>query len=171
MCDYSLMGVPNRLASEGEELVVCEFRTGSQGLTAPDTHEIDADRPPNRLGTFLSVIKRLLEPAPEKVAVCIPPGARLLLHDIPEEARNCLGVEATEEVVFTQLTAKDYAYRDAVRFKNGCELMLQRLKQGQRVTVLELAPEGETEESVWQEGESLGFRTMRIDFIAPRLYR
>ncbi len=28
MCDYSLMSIPNRLASEGEELVVHWFETG-----------------------------------------------------------------------------------------------------------------------------------------------
>ena len=35
MCDYSLMGVPNRLAVAAEELVVHRFRTGSLGLAAP----------------------------------------------------------------------------------------------------------------------------------------
>jgi hypothetical protein len=32
MCDYSLAGVPNRLAVEGEQLVVHRFPTGSVGL-------------------------------------------------------------------------------------------------------------------------------------------
>jgi hypothetical protein len=35
MCDYSLCGIPNRLAIEGEELVVHRFRTGSLGLASP----------------------------------------------------------------------------------------------------------------------------------------
>jgi hypothetical protein len=34
MCDYALMGVPNRLATEGEDLLVHRFRTRSIGLTA-----------------------------------------------------------------------------------------------------------------------------------------
>jgi len=34
MCDYSLQGLPNRLAIEGEELVVHRFTTGAIGLAA-----------------------------------------------------------------------------------------------------------------------------------------
>ena len=34
MCDYSLHGIPNRLAVEGEELVVRRFPTGSKGLAS-----------------------------------------------------------------------------------------------------------------------------------------
>jgi hypothetical protein len=34
MCDYSLHGIPNRLAEEGEVLVVHRFFTGSKGLTS-----------------------------------------------------------------------------------------------------------------------------------------
>jgi hypothetical protein len=140
-------------------------------LTPPDIHEIDRDRKPKWLEGFLSVMKGILEPPLEKVAVCIPPGARLLLHDIPEEVQNSFGLEAAEEVTFTQLTAKAYAYRDAILFENGREVLLQQLKKGQRVTVLQLAPEGEPVESVLREAESVDFRTMRIDFIAPRLLR
>jgi hypothetical protein len=35
MCDYSLAGIPNRLAAEGEHLVVYRFSTGARGLTPP----------------------------------------------------------------------------------------------------------------------------------------
>src|SRR3954454_7268757 len=34
MCDYSLHGLPNRLAVEGEELVTHRFSTGSMGLAS-----------------------------------------------------------------------------------------------------------------------------------------
>jgi hypothetical protein len=37
MCDCALLGVPNRMAVEGEQLVVHRFRTGSLGLAAPDS--------------------------------------------------------------------------------------------------------------------------------------
>jgi len=37
MCDYSLAGNPNRLAVEGEELVVHPFPTGALGLASPNT--------------------------------------------------------------------------------------------------------------------------------------
>jgi len=36
MCDYSLHGLDNRLAEEGEVLIVHRFYTGSKGLTSPD---------------------------------------------------------------------------------------------------------------------------------------
>ena len=35
MCDYSLGGLPNRLAVEGEELIVHRFPTQSIGLASP----------------------------------------------------------------------------------------------------------------------------------------
>src|SRR5882724_10788651 len=35
MCDYSLHGLPSRLAARGEELVAHRFRTGAIGLASP----------------------------------------------------------------------------------------------------------------------------------------
>ncbi|HZP61798.1 MAG TPA: hypothetical protein VFB28_00155 [Terriglobales bacterium] len=172
MCDYSLMGVPNRLACEGEELVVYEFRTGSRGLTPADAPQNQAIRERKLAQRFRSLLKALFEePKGEKVAVCIPPGARLLLRDIPEDVQKSFCVRATEEVSFTQLTAKAYEYRDAFRFTNGREILLQRLNKGQRVTVLQVSFGAEDPELLWQEAELLNFRTMRIDFVAPRLFR
>lgn len=150
MCDYSLMGISNRLAREGEDLVVYKFRTGSLGLT-PDTA---TDAAQLRCGKLRSIAKRLFgNLAPGNVAVCIPPGARLLLADIPGEVQNSFHVGPTEEVTFTQLTATPYAYRDAVRFKNDRELLLQRLNEGQRVKVLRLSVVDESGpvQPVWKE--------------------
>jgi hypothetical protein len=36
MCDYSLMGIPNRLAVEREELVTHRFPTSSIGFASPE---------------------------------------------------------------------------------------------------------------------------------------
>ena len=69
--------------------------------------------------------------------MCIPPGARLRLRDIPQALP--LGLNATEEVTFVQQSAEAYQYRDAVRFQNGHEVLLQRLRCGQQVEVLSLA--------------------------------
>ena len=69
----------------------------------------------------------------------MPPGARLLVRDIPKDLQGQLDVQATEEVTFVQLSAEAYQYRDAVRFRNGREVLLQRLKCGQRVKVLSLS--------------------------------
>ncbi len=146
MCDYSLMGVPNRLACEGEDLVVHEFRTGSRGLT-PATSVTNTDTQ-----TRYGVVKRLFgNLEPERVAVCIPPGARLLLSDIAEDVQKSFAVGVSEEVTFTQLTATANTYRDAVRFTNGREILLQWLKKGQRVRVLQLSLVAEPVQPVWEE--------------------
>ncbi len=71
-------------------------------------------------------------------AVCIPPGTRLLVRDIPEELQTELRVGQTEHATFTQITADPYSYRDAIRFRNGREVILQKLREGQRVRVLDM---------------------------------
>lgn len=165
MCDYSLMGMPNRLAHEGEDLVVHTFPTGSRGL-APDASAANAaPRPSN---AFLSFLEKLRGKTEEKeIAVCIPPGAQLLLRDIPEDLRNAFGLDVAEDVTFTQLTANPGEYRDAVRFKNGRELLLQLLQEGQRVRVLKLTLSDELiEETSWQ---AAFVERVRLDLIAPRM--
>jgi hypothetical protein len=134
MCDYSLHGIKNRLATEGDQLVVHRFGTGSMGMAA----QMDlrpADTASRRPWNWLSGNSPLVADC----AVCIPPGAKLLLKDIPLRIQRDLGVRGTEEVVFTQVTANPNTYRDAVRFSNGTELLLQRLERGQRVEVLSLS--------------------------------
>jgi len=135
MCDYSLMGVPNRLANEGEDLIVHRFRTGSIGLIS------DSDLGQVKAVGLWSTLKGLFRSSGpiQATAVCIAPGARLLLRDIPEEMQRLMKVGPAEQVTFTQLTAEVNTYRDAVRFGNGAELLLQRLREGQRVKVLQLS--------------------------------
>ena len=148
MCDYSLMGVPNRLANEGEDLVVYRFPTGSRGLTPSDDHAPEMSR-------FRSMVRWLFEDAKsDRVAVCIPPGARLRLTGIPDVMQKSLNINANEEVTFTQLTAAANSYRDAIRFNNGCEVLLQKLKDGQPVKVLQLALTSDPT-PVWNTEESL----------------
>jgi hypothetical protein len=148
MCDYSLHGLPNRLARDGEELVAHRFSTGAIGLTSPAeicsaVNSVNASKKKN----FWSAIKALVLPPvwPEAPAVCIPPGARLRLRDIPVNLQNELGVAPEETVTFTQTTAMANAYHDAVRFENGRQVLLQVLKEGQRVCVLSLASEDSVE--------------------------
>jgi hypothetical protein len=152
MCDYSLMGIPNRLAREGEDLVVHEFWTGSRGLTSC-TSVMDTDTQ-----TRYGIVERLFgKLEPEEVAVCIPPGARLLLSDISEDVQNSFAVGASEVVTFTQLTAAADTYRDAVRFTNGREILLQRLNKGQRVRVLELSLAEESVQPVSKGAEFFAY--------------
>jgi hypothetical protein len=120
MCDYSLAHFPNRLAVEGEQLVVHRFTSGSRGLASPD--------PGVRALAFRC----------RNTAVCVPPGARLLLHDIPKPLQQQMGVGEVEDVTFVEQSAEAFRYRDAVRFSNGREVLLQDLHFGQRVEVLSL---------------------------------
>jgi hypothetical protein len=141
MCDYSLMAIPNRLAREGEELVVHRFPTGSLGLACATDVNCSAESTSAQARTFWTTVKELFS-TPESrstPAVCIPPGARLMLHDIPARLQNELCISSDENVTFTQITASVNSYRDAVRFSSGREVRLQELQEGQRVEVLDLA--------------------------------
>ena len=141
MCDYSLMAVPNRLAQEGEELVTHRFPTGSLGLPSPaDIARAAVSAAPTRK-TFFAMVKEFFNPPASSpvCAVCIPPGARLNLQNIPPRLQQSLNVASCEEVTFTQLSAAANTYRDAVHFANGRDLRLQELREGMPVTVLDLS--------------------------------
>jgi hypothetical protein len=141
MCDYSLMAVPNRLAQEGEELVCHRFPTGSLGMASPrDLRRLTEPLQPAQK-SFLRGLREFFNPPKNEPvpAVCIPPGARLELADIPARLQHELGVGPAERVTFTQITAAANSYRDAVRFANGRELRLQELPEGQRARVLDLS--------------------------------
>jgi len=148
MCDYSLMSFPNRLAMAGEELVVHRFPGGSKGLASSAGLRRTLVSFPVRRRMFRSLfgeirsalrnISSLLAHNAPVAAVCIAPGSRLLLRDIPEWLQHEIDVRAVEEVTFTQITSAPFHYRDAVHFRNGRELILQRLEEGQRVRVLNL---------------------------------
>jgi len=149
MCDYSLMGLPNRLAVKGEQLVVHRFRTGSLGLASPSDLE-PANPPTGQPKTFWARAKALFAPLESRCvsAVCIPPGAQLIVWDIPVHLQQALHVGSIENVTFTQITAPAHrlgqfeasgTYRDSVRFKNGRELRLQDFREGQRMWVMGLS--------------------------------
>jgi len=141
MCDYSLMAVPNRLAQEGEDLVTHRFPTGSLGLASPADLKRAADPPAPARKSFWCAVKEFFNPPKTEPvpAVCIPPGARLRLQDVPARLQHELGVGVAEDVVFTQISAAVNSYRDAVRFPNGREVRLQELREGQLVRVLDLS--------------------------------
>jgi hypothetical protein len=150
MCDYSLASVSTRLAKPGEELVVHRFTAGALGLASRD--DVTRLREESQAVGFWARFKRFCEacvdayPRTRQVAaVCIPPGASLLVRDLsPHLQREC-GCGEAEEVIFTQISAEAYAFRDAVVFSNGTQLLLQRLKEGQRVRVLSLSRSEEME--------------------------
>lgn len=141
MCDYSLCGLPNRLAIEGEELVVHKFQTGSMGL-APQA-ELAAQTPPSPKPpqTFWERVKTVFDyPSPPvaATAVCIPPGAQLILKGIPRDLQRRWKIGEEECVFFVETNALPHHYRDAVRLSNGTEVLLQSLQEGMVVEVLSL---------------------------------
>lgn len=143
MCDYSLCGIPNRLAKEGEELIVHKFSTGSMGLASP--LDLPAPQPVAKEApkqTFWQAVKSFFEPVRQPAvapAVCIPPGAHLIMREIPVDLQRQYRVSAEEGVIFTQISADVNSYRDAIRFNNGYQVRLQDLREGMRVEVLSLA--------------------------------
>ena len=123
MCDYSLHGIRNRLAEEGETLVVHRFFTGSKGLTSPEYL-----KPTTPGKGLLAAVKKFFAAEPEVCAVCVPDGAKLMVHGIPERLQEAHSLEA-------------HTYRDAVEFRNGVRVRLQELENGQQIQVLALSPE------------------------------
>jgi hypothetical protein len=138
MCDYSLSGIQNRLAVEGETLLVHQFHTGSKGLTSPEYL-----KPAPKPKGLLAVLKTLvgLDSPPNECAVCIPDGARLTLEGISEKLQEACHLSPVEKVTFRQLSASALVYRDAVEFLNGMKVRLQELEEGQRLEVRALSSE------------------------------
>lgn len=139
MCDCALLGVPSRRAVEGEQLVVHRFRTGSLGLAPTFDFEF-LNAPTGRPNRYWARLRSFFKP-PERhalQAVCIPPGAQLVVEDMPASLHRTIGVGPIELVTFARLTTPG-SYRDAVRFKNGREVRLQELREGQRMWVMDLA--------------------------------
>ncbi len=160
MCDYSLHTFPNRLAADGEDLVVHRFGGGSLGLASPAdlTPLISASAASRSLWARVKAQFQKCNvrwEAEKRIpAVCVPPGARLMLRDIPNSLQRDLRVGEAEEVEFIETTAEVNTYRDAVRFQNGREALLQQLRPGQRVTVVSLAiQESEPLHAVWVGAE------------------
>ena len=107
MCDYSLEAYRSRPAEEGEKLTLERFPSGSMGFTAGPVCD---------------------------TAVCVPEGSHLIVQGIGDTVRESCGVGAVEESLMTRLA--DGPYRDAVRFANGKEILLQRLGRGLTAVVV-----------------------------------
>lgn len=143
MCDYSLHGIKNRLAEEGEVLVVHRFYSGSKGLTSPEYL-----KQAEQAKGLMAALKRMFAGQAEECAVCIPDGAKLMLGGISPALQQAHGLSTTEVVTFRQLSANAGTYRDAVEFKNGVKLRLQDLAEGQTAAVVAFS----LEEAGVQEG-------------------
>jgi len=139
MCDYSLAEVRTRLVVEGEDLTVYRFPTGTLGFTSPA--ELEQCSESRGWRSWFS-------PQQVPCAVCIPCGAQLVLRDIPRRLRSALGLEMEEEVVFVQIGIDAGRHRDAVRFRNNQEVLLQRLAEGQRARAVSLGGTTSPEENL-----------------------
>ena len=116
MCDYSLELYRSRPAVEGEQYTLRRFPSGTMGFTA----ERDCE-----------------------TAVCLPADARLRLEGIGEAIRQAYVVNSTEEVTMARMDGTAFSHRDAVRFANGREVLLQGLNAGIVATLVEALPEAE----------------------------
>jgi hypothetical protein len=67
-------------------------------------------------------------------------------------------VGEAEEVIFVQLSFKEFVHRDAIRFANGREVLLQSLPCGLRVEVLSL---GGAEEERTTAAEAMALARFR----------
>jgi hypothetical protein len=110
MCDYSLELYRSRPAVVEEQYTLHRFPSGTMGFVAARDCE---------------------------TAVCVPADARLRLEGIGETVQRSFGVGPKEEVVMTRLDVTGHAHRDAVRFANGKEVLLQSLNAG---ITAEIAP-------------------------------
>jgi hypothetical protein len=151
MCDYSLHGLPTRLAVVGERLLTYRFRTGSIGLASPLDLAAPSRPKDSRCSGWWATLKLWLvsEMELDRVpAVCIPPGSRLRMSQVPDRAQKSYSLRQVEEVTFVQLTADAFRYRDAIRFDNGRQKLLQTLAEGILFQVLWLDVEERAPETV-----------------------
>jgi hypothetical protein len=151
MCDYSLYEFPNRLAREREELVVYRFPSGTLGLAAAcdsrnaggrtETHDCRVS-----LWTAVKELFVIRRPEASPCAVCIPPGSRLIVRDLPARLQRTLALSNEEGAIFIEMSATPYSHRDGLLFQNGRQVRLQELCEGQRIEVLSLGGSAEMEE-------------------------
>jgi hypothetical protein len=114
MCDYSLHSVRTRPAKVGEELITYNFGTGTRGFAAPEDCS---------------------------VAVCLLPGTELAF-EAPIKYQTTLMFRANTGhtvAIFRQIDkGAPHIHHDALEFPDGEIVLLTRLCEGQRATVLTL---------------------------------
>ena len=103
MCDYSLELYRSRPAVQEEQYTLHRFPSGTMGFVDGTDCE---------------------------TAVCMPAGARLSLEGINETVQRAFSIGPTEAVTMIRLDVTGHAHRDAVRFANGREVLLQSLNAG-----------------------------------------
>jgi hypothetical protein len=120
MCDYSLHSVRTRPAKVGEKLITYNFGTGTRGFAAPEDCS---------------------------VAVCVLPGTELAF-ETPVKYQSTLMFRANSGhtvAIFRQINKGVlHMNHDALEFPDGEIVLLTRLCEGQKATVLTLPPQAKT---------------------------
>jgi hypothetical protein len=122
MCDYSLHNVKSRPAKVGDKLTTRDFGTGTRGFAASE------DR---------------------SVAVCVLPGTELsFIKEVTCLGNGLFGWRDKinhSTAIFRQVNKEEMAaHHDALEFPDGQIVLLTRLDEGQRATVLQLPAEPKT---------------------------
>ena len=141
MCDYSLYSFENRLADEGEDLTLYKFDSGTLGFVS--TSDLARTQIAKMQTGWWNHVTHWLQGkrATRLPAVCVPPGARLLLTGVPLQVQKSLGVGPDEVVVFAEISSESYSYRDALLLPNGTRVLLQDLPPGIHALVLTTSSE------------------------------
>src|SRR5262249_37076409 len=114
MCDYSLHAVRTRPAEIGETLVTRNFGTGTRGFAASEDSSI---------------------------AVCVLPGTELAFETAIKYQTTLMFRTNTDHTVaiFRQINkGARHIHHDALEFPDGEIVLLTRLCEGQKATVLTL---------------------------------
>jgi hypothetical protein len=114
MCDYSLHSVRTRPAKVGEKLVTYNFGTGTRGFAAPEDCS---------------------------VAVCMLPGTELAFEQpVTYQTTSMFRANTSHTVaIFRQINKSVlHIHHDALEFPDGEIVLLTRLCEGQKATVLTL---------------------------------
>src|SRR5262244_599145 len=120
MCDYSLHSVRTRPAKVGEKLVTHNFDTGTRGFAEPEDCS---------------------------VAVCVLPGTELAYETSIKYQTTLMFRANTGHTVaiFRQINnGAPHIHHDALEFPDGEIVLLTRLCEGQKATVLTLPPQAKT---------------------------
>jgi hypothetical protein len=134
MYGYLLHSAHNRLAREREELVVQRFDTGSLAfVSVSDLQQLKQRKD----GVWSELLDWLLIRMSASIsAVSIPPGAHLLLRNVPLRVQESLGIAESEEAVLSEISGRTYSYRDALTLPDQTKVLVQDLCEGIEATVL-----------------------------------
>lgn len=131
---YLLHSAGNRLAREGEELVVGRLDNGSLAfVSGRDLAQLQQKKE----SIWVDLVNCLLFRTSANIStVRIPAGAHLLLRNVPLSVQESLGIGPCEEVVFSEISSRGYTYRNALTLPDQTKVLVEDLCKGIEATVL-----------------------------------